>query len=279
MADRLEAHIPTSRRAGPRTPGSPRLRSGPRQARQTMRRRFRSRIASIKPRLLVAQEPRLRLPAIVLLSGCVALLAFFSTSDLFYVGQVTVEGQSLVSAEEIRRAAGADNYNVFYLNFGQLQQRVLGVPGIRDATVSYEPPNSLRLSVLERTPLLTWESGKRTAWVDDSGTIFTIGKAPSGLPIVRDSEGKARQRLDPKLVSGMLVLFTALPGLRRADYADMRGLTFDDERGWKILFGAPEQINAKLAMLNALVTYLNAQKIEPEYVDVRQPERAYYKPK
>jgi hypothetical protein len=45
------------------------------------------------------------------------------------------------------------------------------------------------------------------------------------------------------------------------------------------MFGDPEQINAKLAMLQSLTAYLAAQKIEPEYVDVRLPDRAYFKPR
>ena len=56
-----------------------------------------------------------------------------------------------------------------------------------------------------------------------------------------------------RLVAAFRALAAALPNLKRVDYSDAKGLSFTDEHNWRVLFGQPEQTNAKLSMLRTLV--------------------------
>ena len=96
---------------------------------------------------------------------------------------------------------------------------------------------------------------------------------------VNDLDNQVRTSLDAPLMATLRALASALPNLKRLDYSDAKGLSFADEHNWRVLFGQPDQTNAKLGMLRTLSTYLLAQKVDVEYIDVRLPERAYYKPK
>jgi hypothetical protein len=103
--------------------------------------------------------------------------------------------------------------------------------------------------------------------------------SPAGMMTVRDLDKKYRARLAPHLESGVQAIAKAAPGVKRLDFSDSKGLSFTDEHGWRIIIGQPEQIGDKLAVLQGLTTYLVSQKIDAEYLDVRLPDRAFYKPK
>jgi len=165
------------------------------------------------------------------------------------------------------------------VRFGEVDQLVRALPGLKSAKSWYEWPNIVHVSVVERTPLVLWESNKRTSWVDETGKVFNAFRQVSNALTVVDLDNQTRTQIDPYVVSGLKTLQAALPNLKRLEYSDVKGLTFTDEHGWKVLLGQPAEINAKLAMLQSLSAYIVAQKIDAEYVDVRLPERAYYKPK
>jgi len=214
-----------------------------------------------------------------LLVVCAWALYLFGTSDLFYVDSVFVTGNANVPTSEIVQASRATNLSVFYLDFNQLTKQVGAASGVRDVEVRYEFPNLIRLNVVERAPLFMWEVNKRAAWVDDTGLIFPARAALTNVVTVRDLDNQARTSIDAKLVASVKAISAALPNLKKMDYANSKGLSFVDEHNWRVLVGQPEQINAKLAMLQSLTNYLLAQKMDVEYVDVRLPERAFYKPK
>ncbi len=249
------------------------------QARRTLRRRFQSRLAAARPRLLIGRARQARWGGLGLLAACAALLYWFAMDDMFYVSRIVVDGNRMAPTADIATAAGVRNYSVFFVQFGAVERRVRDVAGVRDADAWLEWPNTVHIAVTERTPVLAWDDGRHTAWADERGALFALGAAPADLIVVRDLDNRTRTRIDPAVIGAIKQIGAALPAVKRMEFADTRGLNFTDEHGWKIIFGEPEQINAKLAMLGSLTAYLIAQKIEPEYVDVRLPDRAYFKPR
>ena len=257
---------------------SARPASSRRQARQRLGHRLRQALIRL-PNQALHFRPGPRTLSVVLATGCAALLYLFSTADAFYVEKVVVEGNSTVTAGEVAQASGAGSYNIFFLQFGDVEQRVRAIPAVRDAHAWYEWPNVVHVSVVERTPAFGWESNQHTSWVDETGTLFDMTAPLTATLTVHDADNKARQRLDPALMTALKAIALAAPALKRIDFADAGGLSFADEHGWRILVGQPDQIGAKLSMLKALSEYVAAQKIDVEYLDVRLPERAFYKPK
>jgi cell division septal protein FtsQ len=249
-----------------------------RQARQKLRYRFQSRLLPA-PRRLVLAKPGARAVSLWLLVTCAVLIYLFSTSDWFYVQAIVVQGNNAVPSDEIVKASGALNYSVFFLRFGELESKLRAMPSVKDAHVAYEFPNALTITVAERRPVFAWESNKKSWWADESGQLFAARSPLTNTLTVRDSDNLQRAQLSAQLVASVKAVMAALPTLKRLDYSDLKGLSFVDERDWRIMLGQPDQLNAKLAMLQTLSSYLVSQKIEAEYIDVRLPERAFYKPK
>lgn len=267
-----------ARRTAPRPARRSSHHASRRQARRTLRYRLQSRLKRA-PRKLVSARPGGRALSLWLVVVCGWALYLFGTSDWFYVDTVLVEGNSTIPADEIVKASGAMYDNVFYLDFGQIEKQVRALSAVQVAHASYVWPNIVRIAVEEQKPVFVWESNRQTAWVDETGQLLAARTALTNTLIVRDADNRQRTQVDPRLIGSVRAMAAALPQVKRLDYSDVKGLSFTDEHGWRILFGQPEQINAKLAILEALSAYLVAQKINVDYVDVRLPERAFYKPK
>jgi len=248
-----------------------------RQARQRLRRRFQNKLAA--PRKLLQAPSRAHAVSLLLLVMGIGVLGWFGTSDLFFIQNINVAGSDVVASEAVVHATGAQNFNVFFLQFGEIENRLRALPGVSDAAVSYEWPNTLHITLMERKAVFGWELNKKTSWVDDAGQIFQAPAPLTNPLVIRDNDQRARAQVAPPLVSGAKVIAALLPNVKRLEYSDAMGLSFTDEHGWRVILGQPEQLNAKLAMLRELSAYLVVQKIDAEYIDVRLPARAFYKPK
>ncbi|MBI1802733.1 MAG: FtsQ-type POTRA domain-containing protein [Chloroflexi bacterium] len=252
-----------------------------RQKRQARRKLHLRLSRSLKPAGLRAGRANLSafvVSAALLMAGMGALFAF-GTSEAFTVQSVVVEGNSLTAAETIAGASETAGRNIFSLHFGEVQHKLQALTSLKEVHAAFDWPNAVRLSVVERQPLFAWESAKRRSWVDDSGVIFTASIVPAGTLTVLDLDNRPRTTVEPSVVAFVKSLSAAMPALKQIEYSDSRGFGFIDGRGWRVLIGQPDQLNVKLSVLNVLAAYLIAQKIDPEYIDLRLPERAFYKAK
>jgi cell division septal protein FtsQ len=270
----------SSARGMPTERGVPSVRPGPsrRQAHPTLRRRLQMRLARI-PHQVASFRRSPRMLSLMLLCACTALLLLFANGDWFYVPGVAVDGNAVIATDDISAASAVTNYNIFFVRFGDVDQRLRALPGLKSARSWYEWPNVVHVSVVERTPLVMWESNKHTSWVDETGQIFNSLRTPANAMTVADLDNQTRVSIDPHLITALKAIGSALPTLKRLEYSDAKGLAYTDERGWRVLLGQPAEINAKLAMVQSLSAYIVTQKIDAEYLDVRLPERAFYKPK
>jgi cell division protein FtsQ len=218
---------------------------------------------------------------IAVMGACAWLLYWFCTDDRFFVNTILVEGNSTIPADEIAQAALVRHWNIFFLSQREIEARINSIEGVKNANAGLEWPNTVRVQVVERQPLFVWQLTARAGswWVDESGRMFPVRSISLTLPVVRDLDNQPRTQLDVRLVAALQTLMTELPNVKQLEYSTTKGLSFQSERGWRVFFGQPEQLNAKLTLLNALTLQLTTQKITPEYVDVRLPERAFYKPK
>ena len=80
---------------------------------------------------------------------------------------------------------------------------VQALPGLKNARAWYEWPNIVHVSVVERTPLVLWESNRHTSWVDETGHVFNAFRQVSNALTVVDLDNQQRAKIDPHLVSGL----------------------------------------------------------------------------
>ena len=189
---------------------------------------------------------------------------------------------------------------------------VAAFPEFRDVTVKVGIPASLEIRVVERQPMIAWESKTAIIWVDSEGYLIPPrGAAGEMLTIQADSlptyhfksrivePGTAKvfrdkpffkpnpsalaffavpKQIDGTLLTAALQLNAWMPNEMTLLYQKQRGLGWKDARGWDVFVGQKlEGINDKMVMYETIVRELEKQGINPRLVSVEFLHAPYYR--
>jgi cell division septal protein FtsQ len=222
-----------------------------------------------------------RLAALVLFVGSVGVLYSLFSNPRFQVTDVTVQGNHLVSSDDIRRTADVEG-SIFRVRPDAVSERIRGAFGCIDrVNVTSRLPNHVTITVREREGTLVWESAGRYWWVGPEGSVLGTLDDPGDLVVVRDATDSDT---DPE---GQVVgppwrlvgeLSRAMPTVRAYDYTREHGLVvYATEEMWPVYLGHEGDAYAKVALMRALVGQLTQQGVRVQYIDVRNERRAAYK--
>ncbi|MCW5853944.1 MAG: FtsQ-type POTRA domain-containing protein [Anaerolineae bacterium] len=238
------------------------------------------------PRQIRLPRPRLgeltpaRMTSLLLVATGLALTLFLLAANGFYVYSADIQGNHLVSPQDIYARSGVDGQNVFMLRSTDAERRLRDVPFIKRARVSLGLPAQVTIEVEERTPVALWQVGGAVYGVAEDGTVLPADGAPPGAPLVQ-AEGNPLP-FGSKLDAGWIALARHLRDL----VPDTKGLIFSTERGigivtsqgWPVYFGSQDEATAaRLSVLSSLTAELKQQKVEPEFIDLRYAARPYYR--
>jgi cell division septal protein FtsQ len=221
-----------------------------------------------------------RLAAALLLAalGWAAYAVF--TSSSFYVYGAEVQGNAVVTPEEVYAASQLDGMSVFWVNSGATAEKIEALPNVKSARVEVRLPAYVTITIEERTPELMWRTGSATWWIDAEGTVVPPrGDLSSPLTII-DTDAQpvsVGQHLDPSIMAAARSLRRLLPELPEMQYSRATGISFTTREGWPVRLGDGQNMDAKLTILVALRKDLLAQRVTPEFIDVRFVERPFYK--
>ncbi len=157
------------------------VRSGEQRRRKTFWRRF------------------LTLFAFIVLAIVAVGFALFSPN--FHVGQVTVEGTSNPALVHTIQHMGMQGQNIFLIDITDFTSRVDALPLVASASIQKAWPNSLTVSIVERQPVLLWQTPQATYSVDSHGIVIGLASETAGadhLMTVVDARSKGvTQRVQP----------------------------------------------------------------------------------
>lgn len=191
--------------------------------------------------------------AAVLLGGAAWLLL---GSALFRATQVEVVGLRRLSAVDVRRAAAVDRSTpLVLLRTGAVASRVGALRGVASVRVSRSWPSEVRITVIERTPLLAVPAIDGYQLVDGAGVVFGIAtRRPRGLTLAAiDAPGP-----DDRATRSAIEVLAAMPPRLRAAMARLEatsgdGVTLVLRDGRRVIWGSPERSGDKAAVLAALL--------------------------
>jgi hypothetical protein len=142
----------------------------------------------------------------------------------------------------------------------------------------------------EREPALVWEQEGHHYWVDINGNLMQERYPIPGLVTVISEEGSSLPyrcpgpgcpegvaTIDPAVILGVQHLKTLRSDIDVLYYDSVRGLSYQDERGWRAYFGVGADMSRRMAVYEALVSNLLSRGIHPTYVDVSNPEAPFYR--
>jgi hypothetical protein len=234
------------------------------------------------PALSLSMTPRAAAGILAVVAGFALL--FLLTTRLFHAGVPQIIGANYLSPESVADSSGIDGANLFLLSSDGMGRTLpQHMPGVKSADLSVGFGGDVTLTIEERVPILLWEQGGSTYWVDAEGVIFPAARPLDGLVKVTVPDHGPTLTLDgkpnvsPEVVDSALQLTVALPAGSRIVYDAQHGLGMQDANGWPVYFGDFGNIAAKLSVYNGLVESLRARGIRPLLVNVSNVRQPFYK--
>lgn len=225
--------------------------------------------------------PRARIFSAGVLMVLLGTFGYLLTAPTYTVYGAAVRGNRLVDAETIFRASGLQGRNVFRLSTAAAARAVERLPYVKRAHVWVRLPADVAIAVEEYQPRWIWVSGVARFWIDEAGNVLPYGGPLTDAITVVDGSGQplpVGERIEPSLVDTLWELGRLMPELEQVRYDPALGLVLQTEQGWPVRIGrTPDGLRIKLAILRALVDELAQQGANVDFIDLRYPERPYYR--
>ncbi len=200
---------------------------------------------------------RVRWPLLVLIMvGLVGLglwAVFFSS--LLVVRSVSVEGSHVLSAAAVQQAAEVPTgVPLARVDLGAVTGRVESLPAVKSAVVTRVWPDTIQISVTERTAVAAVSEGRSLWALSADGVLFApMTNVPAGMPELRVGSSPAADTL-----KAGADLLAALPASleKKVAYLDLGSpddITLHLNNGDLVRWGSAAQTATKASVLAVLI--------------------------
>ncbi len=247
---------------------------GPPPTRKPGPSRRSQRAGDPRPSLLTHWLRSGRLPALLLAIGAAVMLYAFIGSGDFVIERVTVKGAVLADPNEVATVAETIDAPLFTIDASEAAARVAALPYVRSATVRTRFPGEVVVSIEERVPAIVWVTPGGAVRVDEAGRVLFAGDDPE-LPHVSADVALAPGQWVPvtQVQAALAIARTLGSTLQVLAVTAVDGLTGTLNDGRIVVFGGTERTPEKLAVYQATT----GAGLEWERLDLREPDRPYYK--
>ncbi len=136
------------------------------------------------------------LAGLVLVLAGLAIYGVGASPVFAFREPLDLQGATYTNAADVKALLGiSDGTNLVTLRTDSLATRLAGLPAVRSADVRVILPNTIRVRLDERQPILVWQTATGRFLVDAGGVAFVqlaVGEtSPAGLPTITDSRASA----------------------------------------------------------------------------------------
>ncbi|MBI3256072.1 MAG: FtsQ-type POTRA domain-containing protein [Candidatus Andersenbacteria bacterium] len=221
---------------------------------------------------------------------------------IFFTDTFTVRAVTVVDAREHTATAVQQileeklGKNMFWLQTPVLEQKILlSVPQVRDVHIVRTLPDTLKVVVQEKEPVLLLLSQRKYYFIDAGGIAYEEARLETLpgtlLPIVKNNDEGGQLTLgvpvvDQRFLGFLQYVQRELPGIAGAELVETRipslaarEVHFHLNNNWEIRLDITREPQGQLAILRKLLqtTIPDDKKSQIEYIDLRIPQRVYYK--
>ncbi len=117
---------------------------------------------------------------------------FLTSSPQFAIKEISITGNHIASKEQLLEKAGQlAGSNIFALNLSQLSKKIGEHPWVRSVSVERRLPQSIRITIVERTPYARIQMDKLYV-LDNFGVLLSLaGPEHSNLPTITGAPVKS----------------------------------------------------------------------------------------
>lgn len=221
------------------------------------------------------RRPRTGHPRRLVAAAIVASIAVggfaVSRSSWFHVRRIEVSGAGHLSRAEVLEIAGiSKTSNAVWLDEASAERRLLSHAWVAEADVEVVLPVTVRVAVVERTPIASASDGSREVLLSGDGSSLAVGGtagprpgAPHGLPLIELLAARSVDGTPPNPVAAARALGAMSPELRD----DVKNVTVQLDgtlvltmrAGPIVWFGGPTQIVAKARAIERMLLWAEAE--------------------
>lgn len=182
------------------------------------------------------------------------LLLYFT--PIMSARSIVVTGVGAVTQEEVVAAAAvAPGTPLLQVNTDAVAERVAGIRRIASARVQRQYPSTLRITVIERVPVVVRDYPDGVHLFDKDGVDFATGPPPPGIPYL-DTENPGPN--DPATEAALQVMTSLRPDVAsqvgRVSAPSMAAITLTLIDGRTVVWGTTDRTEEKALKLGALLT-------------------------
>jgi len=233
------------------------------------------------------------LSVFALLVICALGASFALTNSNFRVQQVNVVGTQDRTLVHSIQNMGIQGQNIFLLDVGALTTRIEALPIVASVNLEKQLPDQLVVTVVERTPVLLWQTQQGTFSADSNGIVIAPASESSGtdhlMTVVDVRGGAAAQQVQPGFhlnaadIAFAIQLFARLPQLAgissftlRYDVVPRQGGNVSfiaaSSAGWLAYLGSTNDGNPldnRLLELQQILSFAQQQRLNLATIDLR----------
>ena len=265
-----------------------RVTQGPRLVYQRRQERIQTR-SGFQPSGWLKSHRRITILVVLIVA---IILIWWRT---FHISSIIVTGNQFLSTGTIKASVKVElDRHLSWQNLTMVDTDGLaaGLRGdqslIDDIQIKRQWPNGLNIRIVERTPVLLWQTGDTTYWVDVDGIVVNQAAGTlTKLPLIVDRSNlpvKAGDRVvGTRFVAFIRDLVDQMPkqGLSIAGFAVPDTTTevyVTTVKGFIVKFDTTRPSSEGLVALTQVMGQLTKDKKTPaEYIDLRVSGKAYYK--
>jgi cell division protein FtsQ len=184
----------------------------------------------------------------------VGLLLYFT--PLMSARVTAITGLKAVTQEEVEQAvAVAPDTPLLQINTDAVAERVATIRRVASARVQRDYPSTLRVTVVERVPVVVKDYPDGSHLFDRDGVDFAAAPPPPGLPYLdADTPGPS----DPPTLAALEVLTALRPEVAgqvsRIAAPSVAAITLTLNDGREVIWGTTDRTDEKALKLGALLT-------------------------
>ena len=224
---------------------------------------------------------------IAILGAEVFAALFLLAQPAFRPRHVDVIGTThLTPAQIIAALSLPADRNVFFLNHGELEQRLIALPWVRSASVSLALPDRVTARITEWKPSAVLQVGEATYAMNDLGQVLDPAAEAGNLTVINrpdfgpvaDGQRAVDRDLLPMLLQLKAGFAPAFEISLMSFQLDRRQLlSAQTDHGWTIIFGQMvtgddrATLEPKLAALRALSSRIDFTSAQIQYINLENP--------
>jgi POTRA domain-containing FtsQ-type protein len=226
-------------------------------------------------------------------------VSFALSSTNFQIHQIDIVGTQNTGLVNDIQHMGIQGQNIFLLDAGDLTARIKALPMVDSVTISKQLPNLVIIIVVERTPVLLWQTQQGTFSVDNKGVVIAPASDTTGIDnlmtVVDVSKGVAQQIHPGTLLNAADIAFATQVNARlqhlsgvspftlRYDVAPSQGghgsFIVVSSKGWLAYLGGADDNNPldnRLIELQQILHLAQQKQLNLATIDLRFGLRPVY---